>query len=738
MLRAAASLHVSSACAHVPPLKQTAIGARPVADWAPVAGDSSHRLAILMPCLPGEALWKATQHAAPTEQTVHALLSPASNIASHVPLCPTMKGSVDTNAFVAVAAAGAAVTAALQTWQPDPVQLKTSVAGGTAAKPLGFATPTAAGVERFLRGIRSDDCELPPLPRWTQGLPCAADPCTQCPTSSSPTLVAKEWNLSCPGATEEALRPLEELAASHESLGGFLSALRAGMFLWRAVALPVVHASCPPGWIHGDLNDLNILVKRGTNMAWEVSGIIDFDDMSRGFLIYDLAILATYACMQAPDPCAVLSALVCGWHSRLPLTPAEISVLPSLMAARCTQSLVAAARRCSGAGAAASYASIHAQPALALLHFLLSQPIFPPGTHIEGLADHSGSGLVQHLLALCGFLPEQGQAGIDTSSETTLQQLLPGGDLGRYSLPSLAAARDWSRGELGEEPVTVWASPPPPAYLLPPLAAGPCEPCAASPLLPHVLGTPGVVSVFDFSAGGGELVSSSGFEAARMAAFSKSAFRQMVEAGAAVGWGKYGEDRAIYQSEHFKAGSAAASARTLHLGVDLMVPAHTPLFAPAAGSVHSFAVNTNALDYGPALILRHGDDQQAWFSLYGHCSPRTYQLWQHRAHAGGASMSPADSTGHVLSTSQGFAVEAGDLIGWVGEAPTNGGWPPHLHFQIMTVDPWTHSGSAGDFAGVCPTADWEKTWGEWVPSPAPVLGWSPDQAAGSHDGRDKS
>jgi len=175
-----------------------------------------------------------------------------------------------------------------------------------------------------------------------------------------------------------------------------------------------------------------------------------------------------------------------------------------------------------------------------------------------------------------------------------------------------------------------------------------------------------------------------------------------------VSWGRYGENRGIYTSEHF-AGSAAER-RTVHLGVDLELPAGAPIAAPLSGVVHSWARNAEELDYGPTVVLRHtlplprsgaaadtattnaADDAGStasvtFFTLYGHLS-----------------VSSILTPGGQWRLRPGQAVAAGEVVGWVGGSHVNGGWPPHLHFQINSE--LSHGGWQGDYPGVCSPADW--------------------------------
>jgi len=134
------------------------------------------------------------------------------------------------------------------------------------------------------------------------------------------------------------------------------------------------------------------------------------------------------------------------------------------------------------------------------------------------------------------------------------------------------------------------------------------------------------------------------------------------EANAAVAVGRYDEPRPVYSSPLFSASSNPTDERrTIHLGTDLFVSPGTPVSAPFDATIHSFADNQATLDYGPVVILKHrtGDDLE-FFSLYGHLSRESLSLLR---------------VGNPIARGQAFAR--------VGTAEENGGWTPHLHFQLI-------------------------------------------------------
>jgi 4-aminobutyrate aminotransferase-like enzyme/Ser/Thr protein kinase RdoA (MazF antagonist) len=137
---------------------------------------------------------------------------------------------------------------------------------------------------------------------------------------------------------------------------------------------------------------------------------------------------------------------------------------------------------------------------------------------------------------------------------------------------------------------------------------------------------------------------------------------EMKRAGATTGVGRYGEARGLYVSRLFGSGERATDERrTVHLGIDLFVEPGTTVRAPLPGFVHVVANNAAPQDYGPLVILRHQtDDATPFYTLYGHLTEDT-----------------------LSGLAVGRRVEAGQALARVGAPPTNGDWPPHLHFQLI-------------------------------------------------------
>jgi len=200
--------------------------------------------------------------------------------------------------------------------------------------------------------------------------------------------------------------------------------------------------------------------------------------------------------------------------------------------------------------------------------------------------------------------------------------------------------------------------------------------------------------LFDFSVGSLELGSLE--ELADVPKLTKFLFGRLREAGATAGIGRYNEARAVYTSDPYKVASdEIESWRTVHIGIDLFQEPGSPVFAPLDGAVHSFQNNDSPLDYGPTIILEHhpGEGCPKFFTLYGHLTPDSLEELR-----------------------PGMPVAQGTRIGRIGSFPVNGGWVPHLHFQIIC----DMLGKKGDFPGVAAPGE-REIWLSLCPDPNLVL-----------------
>jgi murein DD-endopeptidase MepM/ murein hydrolase activator NlpD len=151
--------------------------------------------------------------------------------------------------------------------------------------------------------------------------------------------------------------------------------------------------------------------------------------------------------------------------------------------------------------------------------------------------------------------------------------------------------------------------------------------------------------------------------------------QKLAAAGAIAGVGGYLENRDMYKNTDLFQGDEE---RSIHIGVDVFMPAGTTIYAPFDGVVQSFANRQVSGDYGPVIILRHRHDDFDFHTLYGHLSEAS-----------------------LAGLHDGKAISAGDKIAEFGPRPVNGNWPPHLHFQLIE----DMQGYRGDYPGVVRPAD---------------------------------
>ena len=215
-----------------------------------------------------------------------------------------------------------------------------------------------------------------------------------------------------------------------------------------------------------------------------------------------------------------------------------------------------------------------------------------------------------------------------------------------------------------------------------------------SSLTGHDYRTRAVVGV-DLSAGS-TLVSSNPAENAAEP-LGRRIFEEMRKVGADVGAGGYDEARLIYATDAYSTGVVTDERRTIHIGLDLTLPAGAPLYAPLDGVVHGFEDAGAHLDYGPVIVLRHdvgGAEPLTFFTLYGHLDRASL-----------AGLTP------------GKRIKKGDRFAALGAPPVNGDWWPHVHFQVITdmLD------VPCNFNGVAPASQ-RSTWRSLSPDPNLILG----------------
>src|SRR6516162_2438086 len=177
--------------------------------------------------------------------------------------------------------------------------------------------------------------------------------------------------------------------------------------------------------------------------------------------------------------------------------------------------------------------------------------------------------------------------------------------------------------------------------------------------------------------------------------------RKLKQAGSVVGIGRYDEPRLLYTSPLFgDSSNPTDERRTVHLGIDLFVPAGSIIYAPLDCTIHTVANNSASLDYGPVVIVRHEmGDSEEFFTLYGHLSRES-----------------------LTNVSKGQRIAKGQILAKIGTPEENGGWPSHLHFQII-ADLFEQN---ENFPGVAANSE-RQIWKNLCPDPNLLLGIPPDR-----------
>jgi len=171
------------------------------------------------------------------------------------------------------------------------------------------------------------------------------------------------------------------------------------------------------------------------------------------------------------------------------------------------------------------------------------------------------------------------------------------------------------------------------------------------------------------------------------------------EHGVTLGIGPWGEARTVYSGDMFRSRLIEGERRDRHLGLDLFMPAGTKLYTPLAATVKSVEIEQDPLGYGGLVALLHEPEG---------CPPFV-TLWGHLAHEVVTRLKPGDR------------LEAGALVAEMGAHAENGGWAPHLHFQI-SVDP---DMAARDILGVG-EARYLDVWQNLFPNAATLAGIPPE------------
>ncbi|TVQ11514.1 MAG: peptidase M23 [Balneolaceae bacterium] len=154
------------------------------------------------------------------------------------------------------------------------------------------------------------------------------------------------------------------------------------------------------------------------------------------------------------------------------------------------------------------------------------------------------------------------------------------------------------------------------------------------------------------------------------------------------GVGGYAEARPGMYTSHIFGGR-----RFIHMGIDIWAPAGTPVYCFCDGTVLGLRDNDNPLDYGPTIVTAHEIDGRELYALHGHLSHEC-----------------------LKRLAPGRQVNAGDVLGDLGTEQENGGWAPHLHFQLSRIKPLVP-----DMPGVVAPEELEEAL-QTYPDPRTILG----------------
>jgi 4-aminobutyrate aminotransferase-like enzyme/Ser/Thr protein kinase RdoA (MazF antagonist) len=417
--------------------------------------------------------------------------------------------------------------------------------------------------------------------------------------------------------------------------------------------------------VHNDANDYNVLVNVDGSGDQSIAGIIDFGDMLHTYTASEVAVAAAYAMLDKADPLGVAAEIIAGYHEVFPLTELELEVLYTLICMRLAVSVTNSALQ-QKLHPENDYLLVSERPAWELLEKLhsvdpsLPHYLFRHACRLRPCPENAA--VVEWLVQNAGTFGPVVDADLRGDQMSRVRS---------------SAFRRKFVPELDEET----------PYELPPKGR-------TTNIMSRTTKGPGRATniVFDLSVGSSEFGDPD--ELADTEAFTAKIFTLMKNAGARVGIGRYNEARLLYTSDVFQ--SNEGERRTIHIGMDLFMKAGSPVFSPLDGMIHSFANNAAPLDYGPAIIVQHEADEGRvkFFTLYGHLSE--------------------DS---LVGLQPGKTVKRGERIASIGAPPTNGGWPPHLHFQIIC----DMLGMQGDFPGVAPASQ-RDVWLSICPDPSLILG----------------
>lgn len=160
--------------------------------------------------------------------------------------------------------------------------------------------------------------------------------------------------------------------------------------------------------------------------------------------------------------------------------------------------------------------------------------------------------------------------------------------------------------------------------------------------------------IFDFSSTSNNAAN---LDTTNFDSFQSGVFGELNGSGKKWGIGSYLEERRLLLRNYRQ---IIDEGRFFHVGLDVIVPGDTPLYAPIHGRVYSAEVEEGQGNYGGYVILEHNLNGSRFFSFYGHLNSD-------------------------FRVKVGDTVNPGDLMAIVGaRSEHSGGWFTHTHLQIIT------------------------------------------------------
>jgi 4-aminobutyrate aminotransferase-like enzyme/Ser/Thr protein kinase RdoA (MazF antagonist) len=200
------------------------------------------------------------------------------------------------------------------------------------------------------------------------------------------------------------------------------------------------------------------------------------------------------------------------------------------------------------------------------------------------------------------------------------------------------------------------------------------------------------VHVFDFSVGSLEL--DPFLDPADEASLYKFVSRRLRETGAELGVSRHNEARFTTRADFLRSeGNDGSEWRSVHLGVDLFLPAGSPVFAPLDSVIFALQERSAPLECGPAIVLEHEFPAGRFYALYGGLSHGSLEL-----------------------RPRGARVARGEKIGELAGSGETGEGTGRLHFQIFAALPDRRS----SFPAWCAPAE-REVWLSLCPDPNIVL-----------------